>query len=454
MIRFSNIYLPSRLFVIAALDGIFLTAAFFFSFQGIPASKSLTASCVVAVLFLACFYLFDLYDLDATRKVRDVLLKGLRAIGTGLLLLIPIGAASFFFRPSYRLLESNLIVVLLLICIYRGVSEWLHVRAWPAEKILLVGSDPSIELLVDALRQRFCLPLRLSAIVPELGIDRSGKQHFAMCSDVTKISEVMNTFRAQRIVLSMQIESPSVLASELLSWRSQGTRIEDANALYMTLTGRVPVAQLDIRGLIFGKGLAVSRLSSAMRRLFDCAFALVALFFCAPLFLVIALCIKLDSRGPIFYKQERVGLNGKTFLVFKFRSMGQFAEAQSGPVWASTTDTRVTRVGRVLRKLRLDELPQFLNVLRGDMFLIGPRPERPHFVEMLCREVPFYNLRHSVRPGITGWAQVSIGYGATTEESQEKLEYDLFYIINRTFLLDFLILIKTVKIICLGKGAR
>lgn len=164
--------------------------------------------------------------------------------------------------------------------------------------------------------------------------------------------------------------------------------------------------------------------------------------------------IKLDSRGPVIYKQERVGLNGKVFFVFKFRSMRQDAEAGSGPVWAATSDSRVTRVGRVLRTLRLDELPQLFNILQGDMNLVGPRPERPHFVSQLKQDVPFYDLRHSIRPGITGWAQVSAGYGATIEESQEKLEYDLFYILNRSLVFDALIVIKTFKIMLCGKGAR
>jgi lipopolysaccharide/colanic/teichoic acid biosynthesis glycosyltransferase len=169
---------------------------------------------------------------------------------------------------------------------------------------------------------------------------------------------------------------------------------------------------------------------------------------------LIALVIKLDSKGPALYRQTRVGKDGTTFECLKFRSMRTDAESATGPVWAGENDPRITRVGRILRTLRLDELPQLINVLKGEMSLVGPRPERPHFVDKLKQQIPFYDLRHSIRPGITGWAQVSCHYGATIEESREKLEYDLFYIKNNSFSFDMLIMFWTVKIMLFGRGAR
>lgn len=454
MIKVSNLYLPSRLFAIVAVDGILLAAAVFFSLPRLTPQKAEVASALAAVIFLACFYLFDLYDLDATRKAGDVLLRSLRALGTGFLLLMPVWGVLFIFRPSYRILEINLILFIAILCLYRTASEWLHSWVFPGKKLLLVGSDPSIDLLAGALKQRLCLPLKLSAIVPERASRRAGEQSFAMCEDITKIPAVMSTFRASHVAIAASIVPQSPLIDELLDLRRQGVRIEDATSLYATITGRIPVGLLNVRRLVFGRGLASSKSSSMLQHIFGCATASVALLLCAPALLVIAILIKLDSRGPVFYKQERIGLNGTSFFVLKFRSMRQDAELGSGPVWAAASDSRVTRVGRILRTLRLDELPQFINVLRGDMSLVGPRPERPHFVSTLKREIPFYELRHSVRPGITGWAQVSAGYGATVEESQEKLEYDLFYILNRSLLLDTLIVVKTVKIMICGKGAR
>jgi exopolysaccharide biosynthesis polyprenyl glycosylphosphotransferase len=182
--------------------------------------------------------------------------------------------------------------------------------------------------------------------------------------------------------------------------------------------------------------------------------AVLFLILFGPLMLLVALLIKLDSKGPALYRQQRVGMNGLNFDVLKFRSMRVDAEQASGPVWATQEDPRVTRVGRYLRKLRLDELPQVINVLRGEMAFVGPRPERPHFVKQLKEQIPFYDLRHSLRPGITGWAQVSMHYGATVEDSRAKLEYDLFYIKNCSFSFDCLILFQTIKIVLFGRGAR
>lgn len=454
MIRVSNLYLPSRLFILLAIDGSLLTAAVFLSFRALPLTRAGAVSAVAASVFVACFYLFDVYDLDTTRETRDILLRSLRALGTGFLLLIPIWTLLFLVRPSYRILELNLVFFLAILCMYRTASEWLHRWILPGEKLLLVGSDPSILLLSEALKQHVSLPLKLSAIVPDHAIDRNGGQSFAMCEDMTKIPSVTRTFHPDRVAISGIVDSQSELADELLTLRRQGVHIQDATSLYATITGRVPVAILDLRQLLFGKGFAPSKVSAVVQHISGCVFAAVALLLASPTLLLIAILIKLDSKGPVIYKQERVGLNGKTFFVYKFRSMRQDAEAGSGPVWAATSDSRVTRVGRVLRTLRLDELPQLFNILRGDMNLVGPRPERPHFVSQLKQDIPFYDLRHSIRPGITGWAQVSAGYGATVEESQEKLEYDLFYILNRSLIFDALIVIKTFKIMLCGKGAR
>ena len=193
--------------------------------------------------------------------------------------------------------------------------------------------------------------------------------------------------------------------------------------------------------------------SGRVKRAFDLGCTLLLLFTAAPAMLLTALAIKLDSRGPVFYRQQRVGLNNRPFDVVKFRSMRTDAE-KDGPRWAALKDDRVTRVGHLIRLLRIDELPQLFNVLRGDMSLIGPRPERPMFVEQLARQIPYYALRHSIKPGVTGWAQVRYHYGATVEDSQNKLQYDLYYVKNHSLLLDLLILFETVVVVLTGKGAR
>jgi FlaA1/EpsC-like NDP-sugar epimerase len=251
MIRVSNLYLPSRLFVIVAVDGLLLTAAVFLSLGALPATRAVAVSGAAALIFVACFYFFDLYDLDATRKTRDVLLRSLRALGTGFLLLTPFWTLLFLVHPSYRILEINLLLFLAVLCAYRTASEWLHDWVFPGENLLLVGSDPSIKLLAEALKKHLSLPLKLSAIVPERATDHGGEQAFAMCEDITKIPAVTATFRADRVAISGFVDSQSPLADELLHLRRQGVRIEDATSLYSTITGRVPVALLDIRRLVF-----------------------------------------------------------------------------------------------------------------------------------------------------------------------------------------------------------
>ena len=224
--------------------------------------------------------------------------------------------------------------------------------------------------------------------------------------------------------------------------------------MYESLTGRVPVELVAVERMAYGRGFGQSGLSKALYRVVEFLLAIAAIVVLMPLFVVIGLAIKLTSKGPILYQQERVGTFGKTFNTLKFRSMRADAEKLSGPVWATDKDPRVTTIGRFLRKARLDEFPQLWNVVRGEMHFVGPRPERPHFVAILREHIAYYDLRHSIPPGITGWAQVCASYGSNIEESRTKLEYDLFYLKNRSPLFDLLILFKTVKIAVFGRGAR
>jgi exopolysaccharide biosynthesis polyprenyl glycosylphosphotransferase len=230
--------------------------------------------------------------------------------------------------------------------------------------------------------------------------------------------------------------------------------IEDATALLEKISGRIEVEELYPSWLIFSEGFRLSPVPMAVRRLVSLLASLVCLLVLAPLFPLIALAIKLGSAGPAFYRQQRVGKNGIVFTCYKFRTMRSDAESQGTPTWASDNDPRITIVGRFLRRTRLDETPQLWNVLRGDMGFVGPRPERPEFVEWLSREIPYYHLRHLVRPGLTGWAQTRYGYGSSLEEAREKLKYDLYYIKNVSLSLDLLVVFQTVKIVLLGRGSR
>jgi sugar transferase (PEP-CTERM system associated) len=241
---------------------------------------------------------------------------------------------------------------------------------------------------------------------------------------------------------------------ELLDCRSVGVRVFDLSTYFEKMLGQIRIDQLHPGWLIFGSGFNHSRYCDIAKRLFDIVWSCALLVAATPLMILTAVCIVLESKGPVFYRQERVGQNGKTFSVLKFRSMRIDAEKNGTPQWAAAKDERVTRVGATIRRFRLDEFPQLLNVLKGEMSLVGPRPERPYFVQQLTAKTPFYTLRHSVKPGVTGWAQVRYQYGASPEDSLEKLQYDLYYVKNHSLALDIVILFQTVGVVLSGKGAR
>ena len=256
------------------------------------------------------------------------------------------------------------------------------------------------------------------------------------------------------VVALAERRAGSMPLRELLDCKLQGIKVYDINSHFEKRLGQIRVDYLNASWLIFGDGFNQGWARSAVKRLFDlvCASALAVLS--APVMLLTALAIKLDSRGPVLYRQERVGLHGRAFQVVKFRSMRTDAEKDGTPIWATKADDRITRVGRFIRVTRIDELPQLYSVLKGDMSLVGPRPERPFFVEQLTSQIPFYAVRHSVKPGVTGWAQVRYQYGSTVEDSLEKLQYDLHYVKNHSLWLDLQILLQTVHVVLTGKGAR
>jgi sugar transferase (PEP-CTERM system associated) len=241
---------------------------------------------------------------------------------------------------------------------------------------------------------------------------------------------------------------------ELLRCRVDGMEIIEGNSFYEMLTGKLLVEFINPSWLIFSNGFQKSRLRRIVKRTVDLTFSAALLVALSPFFLLVAIAIRLDSPGPIFFSQMRVGERRRIFRMHKFRSMVRDAEKLSGPMWAQEDDPRITRVGKLLRRFRIDELPQFWNVLKGEMSFVGPRPERDEFVQELEKTVPYYRERLSVKPGITGWAQVNYGYCATIGESIEKLNYDFFYIKNMSNLMDLLVMLRTIKILLFGHGVR
>jgi sugar transferase (PEP-CTERM system associated) len=267
------------------------------------------------------------------------------------------------------------------------------------------------------------------------------------------LEQIVANNRIDRIVVELQDRRGHLPIQTLLNLKTRGIAVEEATSLYERVSGKIAIENLKPSWMIFNRGFEVSRGRLLQKRVASLVISLILTILFAPVILLIMALIKLDSRGPIFFGQERVGQDGQVFKLWKFRSMRDDAEKDTGPVWASQDDPRVTRVGRVLRRTRLDELPQLFNVLKGDMSMVGPRPERPHFVKELAEKIPFYHLRHSVKPGVTGWAQVSYHYGSSLADAIEKLQYDLFYVKNMSFLLDSLVIFQTVKIVLFNRGS-
>ena len=271
--------------------------------------------------------------------------------------------------------------------------------------------------------------------------------------DYTEISSIVKAGGVDRIIVALDERRGKFPLEQLLSCRFKGVPVEDGMAFTEQLAGKLSVENLHPSFLIFSDGFKSSEIIKRVKRGVDILASLVALALFFPITLLISLAIRLDSKGPILYKQERVGEDEKIFRLLKFRSMRKDAE-MGDPVWASVEDPRITRVGRVIRKLRFDEIPQMINVLKGEMSFVGPRPERDFFVKQLEKEVPYYSQRHVIKPGITGWAQIMYRYGASKEDSLQKLKYDLYYVKHMSIVLDLMIIFETVKIVLLGKGAR
>jgi sugar transferase (PEP-CTERM system associated) len=328
------------------------------------------------------------------------------------------------------------------------IYAWLAQKPYLREKVYVLGMGERAQRLVNGLRSRV-----------ELGVEVvgwSGNVEGALTREAiaSHLMELMRGNRVHRVIVGMDDRRGTLPVMEMLQLRLTGIKIEEATSWLEKISGRIEVDNLYPSWLIFAEGFRFSAGFLIVRRLIAVLASAVLLLVVLPALPFVVLAIKLDSRGPVLYRQKRVGRGGKVFNCYKFRTMRQDAEADTGATWALDNDPRITRIGNFLRTVRLDEIPQLWCVLKGDMGFVGPRPERPEFVEMLAREIPFYEVRNAVRPGITGWAQVRYKYGNTLEDAKEKLQYDLYYIKNMSLGLDLMIMFQTIKIVLLGRGAQ
>lgn len=404
---------------------------------------------------LIAFYLFDLYDFVVMHDRRELVLRLIQALGLAWIAL----ALSFYAFPQLMLGRGISLIALplalTLMVSWRVSIHWILGHPGIGERILIVGSgNQAVEVAREVL-DRPDAGYRIAGFVGTdselLGKSLINPRVIALTSELDRVVEREGI---DRIVVAMGERRGHLPTDELLRLSLGGkVSIEEGASFYERITGRVSLNMIRPSWLIFSGRGRQARLSALVRNTVHRLVALLGAILSLPIVAVTAILIKLDSRGPIFYRQERVGKNGQPFMLIKFRSMRVDAETD-GPVWASKRDNRATRLGRIIRKTRIDEIPQFWNILRGDMNFVGPRPERPHFVAQLAREIPYYEQRHLIAPGLTGWAQIKYPYGASLNDARQKLQYELYYIKNQSLLLDAIILFETTKIILFGRGAQ
>jgi sugar transferase (PEP-CTERM system associated) len=420
-------------------------------------SRPFLLRALVCVLVLqAGMYYGELYDNRALRSRTHFLLRLGQAYATGAFVL----AFFYYLVPAARVAPVTLALGLPLsaaaILGWHGLHRWAADREALSDHVLIVGTGHTArQIAVEMLRRE---PLGYH-VVGFLGTHPAevGRRlvNPAVVGTMADLLPLVHSLRVNVIVVALEDQRGHLPMEDLLRCRLGGIRVEDAPSFFERLTGKILVSDLRPSWLVFSPGFSKPRLLSSSKRAVEALVSALLLVATLPLLVVLGLLVRLESRGPALYRQSRVGRRGALFTLVKLRTMREDAETASGPVWTDPEkDPRVTRLGRFLRKFRLDELPQLWNVLKGEMSFVGPRPERPHFVQTLRLVIPYYDERHAVRPGITGWAQVKFGYGSTIEDSERKLQFDLYYVKNMSLLLDLVIVLETFKVMLLGRGAR
>ncbi len=410
---------------------------------------------VVVVAILIGFYYNDLYGGHAPRGVTTLALRLIQSfVMAGVLM-----ALVFYAFPDFELGRGIFLLhpplALGALLVWRITYYWALQQDSLVENVLILGTGSTAVSLARELvghkKEGFRVVGFLSQDPAEVGKSLFNPSVVGTFDELVRVSELR---KVHSVVVALEDQRGKLPLSDLVTCKLRGVRVAQADEFFESLTGQIPVRQLRPSSIIFSQGFRKPRFFNTTRRFVEFVLASIGLVVSLPILLLAAIAIALESGFPIFYRQERVGEHGKKFMLLKLRTMRKDAE-KGGAVWASANgDPRITLIGRFLRKTRIDELPQFVNVLRGDMSFVGPRPERPVFVEELEALIPYYGERHSVKPGITGWAQVRNGYTASIEESEAKLRYDLYYIKNMSFWLDLQIVLDTFKVIVFGRGAR
>jgi len=420
------------------------------------AMETLLPALMFACLMLALNSSLGLYRREGGASFGFHLARVLLSVAIG----IPIAYMLFSVTPygytARNALGYTILFTLSGLILLRQVVFWANAAGVGAKRVLIVGTGEDAAGVERALASLGYPSLSIVGFYPT-GNDTEARVVPAdrILPDTLPLPEIVNGLGVKEVIVAVRERRGGVLPlRELVDCRIGGVPVTDLAGMYERVRGEVPLESLRASWLIYGQGFAQGGLRGFVKRAFDLVVSAVMLLLALPVMLLTAIAIRLESPGPVIYRQERVGLGGRRFMCLKFRSMRMDAEPDGVPRWAERSDPRVTRVGTVIRKLRIDELPQLINVLRGEMSFVGPRPERPSFVKELKEAIAFYDVRHCVKPGITGWAQVRYSYGASVEDARKKLQFDLYYVKNHSLFLDLLILVETVRVVLFREGAQ
>ena len=444
------------------LIGLALLVAGFISFSPFAIathpinSETFARLILVIVVCEFCLYYYDLYDFQVVGRRAVLFVQLLQAMGVACFLL----AFVYFVQPNLSMGRGVAVLaapaILAIILSWRLLLDASAPLFRRTEKLLVLGmGKPGIDLVKElSVRPEFS-----TEVVGFLDEHESGTnvgqtiEKYDIVGKISDVTRIASERKADRVIISLAERRGRMPIHELLQLRFAGIPVEDAHTMFERVTGRILLEYLSPSWLILSEGFRKTGITRFLKRMTDLVVSVVALLIATPIMLLVAAAIVIESGRPIMFRQRRVGLEGREFEMLKFRSMYKDSE-RHGPAWAKDADRRVTRVGYYIRRFRMDELPQMINVLLGHMSIVGPRPEQPYFVQLLEQSIPYYGLRHTVRPGITGWAQVKFMYGASVEESKTKLEYDLFYIKHLSVFLDLAIIFETVKVLLSGRGAK
>ncbi len=410
---------------------------------------------VISAVMLVSLIATGLYQFHQRVFFKEILARVVVAIAGSALVL----SALFYVIPTVRIpidmaitsaVAASLLLLFLRYLFVRNVDENIF-----RHRTLIYGAGERAAAISDLRRRADRRGFHVVGAVAAPG-DVEVKDYTGRLTHTDSISNLALELEADEIVIAMDDRRGNLPIRELLDCKLRGIDVIDLVEFLERESGKIRIDLVNPGWLIFSPGFRVTRMRNAVKRVMDAALAALVLALAWPVMLLIAVAIKLEDgiSAPVFYRQRRVGLHGRNFNVLKFRSMQEDAEADGKAVWAEENDSRITRVGAFLRKVRLDELPQVFNVLSGEMSLVGPRPERPEFVRELTEKIPYYDERHTVKPGVTGWAQLRYAYGSSEEDAAEKLQYDLYYVKNQSFLLDIIVMLQTVEVVLWGKGAR